>query len=68
MQFIYQKVQLETKYIIYMIFMEDLKRLYQKLNYASEEEREKLWKTIIEKNRSLLNKQREELNNILRRK
>ncbi len=68
MQFIYQKVQLETKYIINMIFMEELKRLYQKLNYVSEEEREKLWKTIIEKNRSLLNKQREELNKILRRK
>lgn len=68
MQFIYHKVQLESKYIINMIIMEEIKRLYQKLNYASEEEREKLWKTIIEKNHSLLNKQREELNKILRRK
>ncbi|KKN35125.1 hypothetical protein LCGC14_0786680 [marine sediment metagenome] len=68
MQFIYHKVQLETNIIINMIFMEEIKRLYQKLNYVSEKEREKLWKTIIDKNRALLNKQREELNKILRRK
>jgi len=47
--------------------MEELKQLYQKLNYASNEEREKLWKLIIEKNRALFDKNREELNKLLKK-
>ncbi len=68
MQFIYPKVQLKTKYKIYMILMEEIKQLYQKLNNASYKERENLWKIIIEKNRALFSEQREELNKILKRK
>jgi len=46
--------------------LEEIKRLYEKLHVASEEEREELWKIIIEKNRALFNKRREELNKFLR--
>ena len=48
--------------------MEEIKLLYQRLNYASDGEREKIWKLIIEKNRTLLNKRREELSKILKKK
>jgi len=44
--------------------MEEIKELYEKLNYASDIEREELWKIIIEKNRSLLRKRMEELKKI----
>jgi len=44
--------------------MEEIKELYEKLNYASDIEREELWKIIIEKNRSLLSKRMEELKKI----
>jgi len=47
--------------------LEEIKRLYEKLHTATEEEREKLWKIIIEKNRALFNKRREELNKFLRK-
>jgi len=46
--------------------LEEIKRLYEKLHAASEEEREELWKIITEKNRVLFNKRREELNKFLR--
>ncbi len=42
--------------------MEEIKQLYQRLNYALDEEREKIWKLIIEKNRTLFDKTKEELN------
>jgi hypothetical protein len=45
--------------------MEEIKQLYERLKYASEEEREKIWRLIIEKNRVLFDKRREELNKIL---
>ncbi len=48
--------------------MEEIKRLYQRLNYASDGEREKIWKLIIEKNRNLFDKNKEELNKILKKK
>lgn len=48
--------------------MEEIKILYQRLNYASDGEREKIWKLIIEKNRTLFEKRREELNKILKKK
>jgi hypothetical protein len=47
--------------------MEEVKQLYQRLNYASNEEREKIWKLIIKKNRTLFDKRREELNKILKK-
>ncbi|MEE9376883.1 MAG: hypothetical protein V3V33_02480 [Candidatus Lokiarchaeia archaeon] len=48
-----------------IFFLEEIKRLYEKLHSASEEEREKLWKIIIEKNRILFDKKKEELRNAL---
>jgi len=48
--------------------VEEIKQLYQRLNYASDEEREKIWKFIIEKNRVLFDKNREELNKLLKKK
>jgi len=48
--------------------MEEIKQLYQRLNYASDGEREKIWKLIIEKNRTLFDKKREELNKLLKKK
>ncbi len=47
--------------------MEDINQLYEKLKFASNNEREKLWKIIIEKNRSLFKQRREELNRILKK-
>jgi len=47
--------------------MEEIKQLYQRLNYGSGE-REKIWKFIIEKNRTLFDKKREELNKLLKKK
>jgi hypothetical protein len=47
--------------------MEEIKQLYQRLNYASVEEREKIWKIIIEKNKALFNKRRKELSKILKK-
>ena len=48
-------------------FLEEIKKLYEKLNTASKEEREKLWKIIIEKNKILFNKRKDELNKILKK-
>jgi len=48
--------------------MEDIKHLYEKLRYASDTEREDIWKIIVEKNRFLFNKRREELNRVLKRR
>jgi len=48
--------------------VEEINQLYQRLNYASDEEREKIWKFIIEKNRVLFDKNREELNKLLKKK
>ncbi len=48
--------------------MEEIKQLYQRLNYVSDEEREKIWKLIIEKNKTLFDKRREELNKLLKKK
>ncbi len=47
--------------------MEEIKRLYERLNFAPDIEREELWKIIIDKNRSLFKKRREELNKILKK-
>jgi len=47
--------------------MEEIKQLYERLKFASDIEREHLWKIIIEKNRSLFNKRREELNRIIKK-
>ncbi|MFX0033909.1 MAG: hypothetical protein ACFE9C_06505 [Candidatus Hodarchaeota archaeon] len=47
--------------------MEEIKRLYEKLHFASKEQRERLWKIIIEKNRILFNKRSEELDKILKK-
>ena len=47
--------------------MEEIKQLYQRLNYASDEERERIWKLIIKKNRTLFEKNREELNKIIKK-
>ena len=49
-----------------ILFLEEIKRLYEKLHTASEEERQRLWKIIIEKNRILFNKRLEELNKVLK--
>ncbi|MFX1569498.1 MAG: hypothetical protein ACFFCV_14145 [Promethearchaeota archaeon] len=46
--------------------MEEIKELYEKLNAVSEKERAELWKIIIEKNRILFNRRRDELNKILK--
>jgi hypothetical protein len=48
--------------------MEEIKQLYERLKYASDNEREELWKIIVEKNRALFNKRREELNKFLGKK
>jgi len=47
--------------------LEEIRKLYEKLCSASNEEREKLWKLIIEKNRALFNERREELNKFLKK-
>ncbi|MFX1329429.1 MAG: hypothetical protein ACFE91_14970 [Promethearchaeota archaeon] len=47
--------------------MKEIKNLYEKLHIASNEEREKLWNIIIEKNRVLLNKKKEELKKALKK-
>jgi len=49
-----------------MYEMEEIKNLYKKLEYASEAEREKIWKVIIKKNKALFNKRSKELNKILK--
>ena len=69
MQFIKHKIQLEINYFIHIpvVFMEEIKQLYERLSYASDTEREELWKIIIDKNRSLFKKRREELNKILKK-
>ncbi|MFX1470234.1 MAG: hypothetical protein ACFFB8_16445 [Promethearchaeota archaeon] len=41
--------------------MKEIKNLYEKLHITPNEEREKLWNIIIEKNRVLLNKKKEDL-------
>jgi hypothetical protein len=45
--------------------MEEIKKLYEKLHASSKEEREKIWKIIIKKNRLLFNERRKKLQNIL---
>ncbi len=47
--------------------MEEIKLLYERLKYANDNEREDLWKIILEKNRALFDKRREELNKFLKR-
>ena len=47
--------------------MEDIKQLYEKLKFASDNDREELWKIIIEKNHSLFKQRREELYRILKK-
>ena len=47
--------------------MEDIKQLYERLKFVSDIEREQLWKIIIEKNRVLFDKKREELNKYLKK-
>jgi len=48
--------------------LEGIKTLYGKLHTASKEDRERIWKKIMEKNRILFNKRIEELNKLFRRK
>jgi len=50
-----------------MIEMEEIKQLYERLKFASDNEREDLWKIIIKKNRALFDKKREELNEYLKK-
>jgi len=47
--------------------LEGIKKLYEKLNSSSKEQREELWKIIIEKNKILFNKRNEELNKVLKK-
>ncbi|MHA2037774.1 MAG: hypothetical protein ACW98X_15165 [Promethearchaeota archaeon] len=47
--------------------MEEIKKLYQKLEHAPKEEREKIWKIIIKKNKVLFNKRSKELSKILKK-
>ena len=47
--------------------MEEIKLLYERLKYAPDNEREELWKIIIEKNRTLFDKRREDLNKIIKK-
>jgi hypothetical protein len=46
--------------------LEEIKGLYDKLQNASEEEKENLWRIIIKKNQLLFNKRSDELNKLLR--
>ena len=45
--------------------MEEIKDLYQKLKNASGDEREKLWKIIVEKNKALFKKRTKDISKIL---
>ena len=47
--------------------MEEIKNLYKKLEVTSKDEREKIWKTIIKKNKALFNKRNKELNKMLKK-
>lgn len=47
--------------------MEEIKQLYQRLNNASDEEREKIWKIIIKKNEALFKKRSKELSKLLKK-
>ncbi len=47
--------------------MEEIKNLFKKIEEASKEEREKIWKIIIKKNKALFNKRSKELNKILKK-
>jgi len=47
--------------------MEEIKQLYQRLNIASDEEREKIWKIIIKKNETLFKKRNKELSKLLKK-
>jgi len=47
--------------------MEEIKNLYKKLEDASKDEREKIWKIIIKKNEVLFNKRSLEINKILKK-
>ncbi|MHA1987429.1 MAG: hypothetical protein ACW98D_12390 [Promethearchaeota archaeon] len=50
-----------------MYEMEDIKNLYKKLEYSSEEEREKIWEKIIKRNKALFNQKSKELHKILKK-
>jgi hypothetical protein len=50
-----------------ILVMEEIKKLYQKLEHAPKEEREKIWKIIIKKNKVLFNKRSKELSKILKK-
>ena len=47
--------------------MEEIKNLYKKLEVTSKDEREKIWKIIIKKNKALFHKRSKELNKILKK-
>jgi len=47
--------------------MEEIKNLFKKIEEASKEEREKIWKIIIKKNKALFNNRSKELNKILKK-
>ena len=47
--------------------MEEIKNLYKRLEDAYKDEREKIWKIIIKKNKALFNKRSKELNKILKK-
>ncbi|MHA2008474.1 MAG: hypothetical protein ACW99E_23130 [Promethearchaeota archaeon] len=45
--------------------MEELKDLYKSLEFASEEERKKIWQIILEKNKNLFDNRLQELKKFL---
>jgi hypothetical protein len=47
--------------------MEEIKNLYKKLEGASKDEREKIWKISIKKTKALFHKRSKELNKILKK-
>ncbi len=54
-------------YFQYDLELFSIKLLYEKLKHASDIERDELWKIIVEKNRTLFKKRREELNKVLKK-
>ena len=47
--------------------MEEIKNLYKKLEDATKDKREKIWKIIIKKNKALFSKRSKDLNKILKK-
>ena len=45
---------------------DEIKSLYEELNTASAEDREKIWKLIVEKNKSHLTQKRENLKTLFK--